>query len=301
MALKTMDAAIAQDIEAQKANMGQRQSLLEANFKEYGDLESASKMTAINMRDVAISHLEAAASRSKDPVAAARAQMAVAEFKSKNDKEAAELAIKRSEADVKVDDHKAKLADLARRQALLKGGNLDQGNLIEAAASDPKQKERLYKELGTKQEAENLQDFYKQQFDHLHEKSLNGAFSPADRQSAIQATIGRIQKQSEGRYNLEAATQLAEALYPNKIESGTTSTNKKERGLDLLNSLSSTPELDQFNKQYGFDSHAITNKPAFKALPPEQQGFATWAQKNANGTGPDALKAKLVLKKLKLE
>lgn len=268
-ALKYLNSQMENDINAQKANMDKQNNLLSMNMKQFGNLNDATNMTRLNMADMAKAQLQEAAGKAADPLAKARALKAVGE----------------------IDMAMAPIQNqMAMRRAALSGGKNDVGTAIEVLA-DPKQKEALYKEYGVKQETDSLKKLYQEQFNHLKDKALNGSFSPADRQSAIQSVAGKIQKATEGRYNLEAATQLAQALFPNKIESGQTTKNKYARGTELLGGLSSTPQLDTFMKMHGI---ANPSDP-YTQLDPQQKKFADWAQANPNDP-----KAKIVLQKLNL-
>lgn len=239
-ALKFLNNQIENDINAQKSELDKKQNLLSMNMKQFGNLDQATNMTRVMMATMADSQLKEAMAKAQDPLAKARLQQAQGQLHEK---------------------YAPIMQQMATRQALMNAGSRDTGSVIELAA-DPKEKEALYKDLATRQESDGLKKLYQEQFTHLQNKALNGAFSPADRQSAIQAVAGKIQKATEGRYNLEAATQLAQALFPNKIESGQTTQNKLGRGIELLNGLSSTPRLDTFKKMHG-----IQDAPEAAAAP----------------------------------
>lgn len=81
IAAKFLDNQIQRDIQAQEKNMGNKQTLLEFNFKKYGNMKDAVTLTDAMMRGIYATKLEKAASQSKDPIAQGRALQAAAKFK----------------------------------------------------------------------------------------------------------------------------------------------------------------------------------------------------------------------------
>lgn len=70
-ALDMLDKQTQRDIEAQKANLGQQNTLLEANLKEYGNLHVATQATMTQMMTIMKGQMMEAAARTADPVAKA--------------------------------------------------------------------------------------------------------------------------------------------------------------------------------------------------------------------------------------
>lgn len=95
-ALKIIQDQIDNDIKGQEDNLGARKSLLEANMRQYGNLKDAVDMTRVMMTDTAAAHLEAAASRAKDPIAKARALQALGELQQKNAPIIQQMAVRRA-------------------------------------------------------------------------------------------------------------------------------------------------------------------------------------------------------------
>lgn len=245
-ALKFLNNQIENDMKAQEANLGKSKNLLSMNMERFRDLNLARTQSRIDLATMAEVQMKQAKAKSSDPMAQALMQQAIGQLHEKFAPLQAEAARK-----------------MTGMQAAQSG---DLGAAIERLA-DPKQKESLYKEYAVKQESDSLRQMYQEQFQHLQSKALNGTFSPADRQSAIQAVAGKIQKATEGRYNLEAATQLAQALFPNRIESGDTTKNKLARGNELLGGLSATPQLDTFSRMHGIQSkQEDTSPPEIKTM-----------------------------------
>jgi hypothetical protein len=73
LAIKMLNQAIDRDIDAQKANLGKKQSLLQYNLQQTGNLKDAMEVTKANMLGVNAARLKQAAAAAKDPIAKARA------------------------------------------------------------------------------------------------------------------------------------------------------------------------------------------------------------------------------------
>jgi hypothetical protein len=80
MALAVIDKAIDRDIDAQKSEFGKKRTLLEANYRRYGDIRTASQATKAHLYSVAQAQIAANAARMGGPVARARADQAMAQL-----------------------------------------------------------------------------------------------------------------------------------------------------------------------------------------------------------------------------
>jgi hypothetical protein len=96
VALKMLDKSIDNDIKAQEAEIGKKQTLLSMNLQQYGNIKDATNMTRIMMADIQKAELEKAAANSKDPIAQARAQAAIGEINQKTAPLMAQMAAKRA-------------------------------------------------------------------------------------------------------------------------------------------------------------------------------------------------------------
>lgn len=83
LAAKFLNQQIDRDIEAQKANLGKKENLLNFNLKQYGNMKDALTMTNAMQMGIYASKIEQAAALSKDPIAKARGLQLAAEFKAK--------------------------------------------------------------------------------------------------------------------------------------------------------------------------------------------------------------------------
>lgn len=80
-ALKFLNSSIDRDIDAQKAQMNNKNSLLGHLNAQFGNEKDATMMAKAMYADVYASKIAAAAAKSKDPIAQARAQQAIGQIK----------------------------------------------------------------------------------------------------------------------------------------------------------------------------------------------------------------------------
>ncbi len=71
--LKMLNANIDRDIESQKAEMGKKDNLLNANMRQFGNLRDATDMTRVMQSDIIANKLRAAAATAMSPLAQANA------------------------------------------------------------------------------------------------------------------------------------------------------------------------------------------------------------------------------------
>jgi hypothetical protein len=75
-ALEMLNKNIDRDIAAQQTNLGIKKSLLEANYKQFGDIGLAADMTRIQMKDAVALQMQAAALKQGNPLAVKQAALA---------------------------------------------------------------------------------------------------------------------------------------------------------------------------------------------------------------------------------
>lgn len=238
---------IDRDIDAQKAELGKNENLLSANMRQFGNLRDATDMTRLMQVDIVKNQLAEAAAKTQDSMAKARAQQAIGQLDMQAAPIMSQLAMRKT------------LSQQATPQGQGGAPQMDPASKIRlmgmSGIINPEQQTAATKELSNAEAINNIKKDYLGAFDDIHNQFLNGALSPVDVQSAKQAFIGKIIKETEGRYNYEAAQNLADALYPTKTGSigdafgGNTSMKQRQRGVDLLNSLAQKPTLDGLNIQ----------------------------------------------------
>lgn len=100
-ALKYLNAQIDRDIDAQKTELGKKQTLLSMNMQKFGQLDQAMQATRIQMLDLANSRIEEAGAKAESQIAKARALQASGQLKGRREKEQQEFAIKLGELNAK--------------------------------------------------------------------------------------------------------------------------------------------------------------------------------------------------------
>jgi hypothetical protein len=107
----------------------------------------------------------------------------------------------------------------------------------------PQQYEQGNKELSSAQEAEKLRSGLLGSFNYLNNSSFGGAFSPANRSSAIDSYSGRLAHLLGEKGGEMAKTQI-EAVLPGKLEGAQTAQDKLARLHSLVDGLKNTPTLN---------------------------------------------------------
>lgn len=133
-ASKFVDDQITRDIDAQKANLGKKQSLLEFNLKEFGNLRDATEMTRLMQMDKIKDQLSMAAAKVGDPVQKAKLLEDVTRYdmmiQDRAQKTAAARAISQAMTTAKQDPSKAAAVTDAVSQFDPKAGEELRGRLV---------------------------------------------------------------------------------------------------------------------------------------------------------------------------
>lgn len=81
-AINFINSQIDRDIDAQKMEMGKKQNLLTANFRQFGNLKDATEMTKAMQQGIVANQLQMAAAKATSPLAKARAMQAAGQLES---------------------------------------------------------------------------------------------------------------------------------------------------------------------------------------------------------------------------
>lgn len=95
-ASKFVDQQIENDINAQKAELGKKQNLLDFNMKQFGNLKDATEMTRIMQMDIVKDNLALAAAKVGDPMRKAKLLEDVANYQKNIDERTAKVAAARA-------------------------------------------------------------------------------------------------------------------------------------------------------------------------------------------------------------
>lgn len=224
-AMEFLNKQIDRDVEAQKAEMGKKENLLSHLQQQFGNLRDATTMAKAIQRDLYSAKMEEAANASKDPQAQARAQQTIGQWHMQ---------------------YEPQIQQMKLSQALLAGaknGSVSPETLVQRSPLVPEhQRPEMVKQLGKLRAVEELRSNAVQSFNDMHSQFMNGALSPRDRESAKMAFVGKLVQLGEGRYNQEAAMNVADSLFPTRIETEQTSQNKLRRLNSFIDNLAAEPK-----------------------------------------------------------
>ena len=233
---KYLEAQIGRDIEAQKANLGKKETILSALYKQTGNLNEATKMATLIQGEIYKDKLQQAIASNSNPQAKANLMKSLADLNSKLAPGMQQIAMQNT------------LRSLSP-EALRAHGPEQIAQLVV-----PKEERAgAAKELSEWKAMDGIKNIYKRDFDAIHNSFLNGVASPIDTQARKQALLAVLQKELSGRFNLEEAKVLADTLYPNKFEFDSTSNAKRQRALDIMQTKIQTPILTGAFKNAGIN------------------------------------------------
>ncbi len=95
-ALKFLNDQINRDIDAQKHEIGKKETLLGMNMKRFGNMKDALEATSIQMGKITALKTQAAVARSTDPLAKARGMQALGEMQAQIEERQRQLALRRA-------------------------------------------------------------------------------------------------------------------------------------------------------------------------------------------------------------
>lgn len=101
MGIEVVNRGIDNEINAQKQNLDSRQSLLNANLQQYGNMREAMNATRIMLNDAMTLKIETEAAKFKSPMAQAKAAKMIGDLQTENAKQADTFAKARTENQIK--------------------------------------------------------------------------------------------------------------------------------------------------------------------------------------------------------
>lgn len=178
--LDSLNSRIEQNIDAQKSNIGNKKTLLEANLRQYGNLRDAADMTRINYMDMIKNQVAAEAAKSQGPMARARAQQANGVLDTQSAQILSQMAVRRS----------------LGQQMQQQGGGLSQMDPAQAVRGlqmsgliNPEQADKAQKEVSVLT---------------ARQKALNAADSLMSQQSKLQTLGSRLGSPLQSQSQLDA-------------------------------------------------------------------------------------------------
>lgn len=231
-AAKFLNQQIERDVQAQQADAANKQNLYSHFLRQGESVQNAANLTRAFTANIYANKIEAEGAKAASPMAKAAAQRAAGQIRMQYAPYLQQAAMHGTAMDAV----KSATTPVAKIRALSISGTMPE-----------KDKEAAMKELDKLEEVNAMKQSYLQSFDHISAKAMNGLFSPNDTESAKQAFVGKIIKATEGRYNFEAAKNLADAIFPARTDTPQTTKNKRLRGIQEFNGMAPINTL----KMYG--------------------------------------------------
>lgn len=237
LALDNLNRHIDNDIATQRAQLGQKNNLLDATMKQFGNLRDATDMTRALQQGALADQISLAASKNGGAVAQAQAKMA-----------AGQLLEKAANT----------LGQISMRRTMMSGaqsGHIDPSVMLRAYGAP----ESAFKELKEAQDSVRSKDSALSGFDQLAKLNTvgNAAMSPWQNSSQVKGIrenlIASLSKATAGRFTEQDAGML-ETLFPNKTDSAETIALKRERLNRLVSEKMNFPQL----KQYGISPDSLS-------------------------------------------
>lgn len=289
LAVEMLNKNIDRDIDAQKANLGTKENLLGAMFKQYGNMRDATDMTRILMNAHNQDMIKASAAKAQSPLAKAAAQNAIGKLQDAIAPTIYQMNMRKT------------LMSVGGGQGAQANGTLSHVDPAVFLNTIPEQaaRDKAGAEIERAQNTKRMEVPILQGFDQA-DKDLSGL----GRVEGMVQEPGSINKLT-GLLNttvtdLTGTARTAEFenvkhnFVPSPTDTPAKRAYKRESLIDYLQAKKSAPFARSYNIDLEkFDSTA--NNP-IALLPPHQQRLANWAQAN-----PSNPKAQLVLKKLRLQ
>lgn len=239
MAMDVLNKQIDNDIDAQKANLGQKKTALEGFMHEYGNVKDASAALRLNY------------------LAAVDAQMG--KIAAQNGGAMAQQQYLMNSGKLKQEMMQT-IGPLAMSQAAfnqMKNGS--QGNpemmirMSKYQGASEKETDKMYDELKGLSAMQKGGQKALEAFDKVNQMALAGAFKPGARDAAIDPVVAQLSKDTAGRFT-EQDAQMLHKLFPAKLDSGDTRQYKRQKLLELIQEKMNSPLLDA----YGIPKPKIT-------------------------------------------
>lgn len=215
---KILEDNINRDVEAQKANMSQKNNVFRAMQQRYGNQKDANIATQLFYRNLMVDKVMQAAAQNKGPQAQMQAQM---------------FAVQQQQQMMPL---KMQLATNQTINEALQRGTISPEQAIPFKVPE-KEQSKAFDSLGKVRAIDQLRTQSMQHFDDIADKMRSGNISPNLIRSEKQLLAGKLVQLSEGRYNYEAAQNMVDAAYPNWDDFGTTIDKKRDNFKGLFDAL----------------------------------------------------------------
>lgn len=280
--LDFVNRQIDNDINAQKANLGKKESIYSGILAQSANEREATNMTRLIMNDMTLNKLQQAEATAQNPMAKARAQQAIGTLQTQ-------------------------MAPLIQQQTMFQmlnkgnGGSIqgmDPSQLVRFVVPEPQQN-KVFGEIEAAQNTKRMGGSIMKAFDDATKentalKTGAGLLRTPASVYALHQAMQPTFKDLEGTVRQAAMDNTFTNITPRPGDSDHTIAQKREALASYLQSKASAPTA----KGYGIDlnNFASTSTQPVAQLSPQQQSFVAWAKANPNDP-----RAPLVLKKLGIQ
>lgn len=241
-AMEILQTQINRDIDAQKANLNNKSTVLGAYQEKYHNAVVAENMAKATQYGLYAAKLQQAADESADPLAKARALQAKAAVQGQilplvNNANAIQMLNTRAQQ--KAQNPGAFSSTAVDYPAL---------NTLQRTGIMPKEDvEAATKEAAQLEGSRELRKSYADSFNRLNNQAFAGKFTPADRAANINVLAAKIAKESAGRFNLDESKQIVEGIFPTAGDLASTRADKLKKGNEFFDSMdAATPTLTRY-------------------------------------------------------
>lgn len=248
-AMDYINEQVGRDIDAQAKNLGVKESLLSANFKQFGNIRDATEMTRLMMNGIYANKIEEAGAKATGPLAKQIAAQEAGKLKQ---------------------DVAMKLPQLAFRQALMKGaqnGDIDPAQAVPFMVPSDRQKD-VFEEIkhaqNTTKIAPQIMDAFDKSAKATHAADFVPGVPSAD-QKHLEALLNTTVTETEGTARQAAFDSIHKNMIPNGLDNAYTKQVKREAMEQYLKSKQAAPTA----KGYGINlaNYGSTNE---RVLPAQQ-------------------------------
>lgn len=293
-ALDFINKQIDRDIDAQKADLGKKNTLLSAYMHEYGNLRDAENMARVTLQAVTQSKLQQAEATAQQPIAKVRAQQLNAALQAdmapKMQQQALNMMLMQAGAGgtgKEPSDQLLGMLRVANPQVAkeIESRYVPTVGMAKIPVPDPV-RDQLFKRSNLVKATDNLIDWTKKH---------GGTLNPKTRAEgeALAAELQQIYRQGVGASTSQEEQHTIEGIINSKPGAVLSQVTTSPRLKALKESMNSS--LNTLKEQYGLPKTTVAEQKQ-ASLPPQQQAFVSWAKANPNDP-----RAKLVLKKLGLD
>lgn len=249
MAMEVIQKSIDRDIEAQKAELGKKNTLLSENLRRYGDLERATQMTQLQMNAIVQAKVSQIAARSGSSEAVARAKMGLADL----GMQAAQIK-----------------QQMAAKQMALQGGRGDPSGLVQYLVPEHHQK-AVFDEIQRAQDTRRMGESILKAFDQAAQentvaKTGAGLLRTPGSVLALHQAMQPTFKDLEGTVRQAAMDNTFKNITPAPGDFDDTIKTKRAALEDYLKSKASAPTAKGFGIDLDKFGTTTTQQPQYKTV-----------------------------------